>query len=332
MHYIKNLIRSFKSKIMIKRLNKKKISKLQKIHKYFFIILFINIIIFSFLKINKKSINYNFINVAYALDNNYFYIAHVSMKSIMLNQNFDTFINFHILTSNITDKQKEIINKISLEHHNCKITYHIIHNQFTEFKSEGFAKWTTTIFYRLLLQNILKKEKKILYLDCDTLIYKDLKKIYNYNIKDKYYVGMLERKFVNLFGCEIKCYINSGVILINLANLRKDNIFNKIKEYLTKYNNKLIFPDQDTINAVCNKKNGVFPIKYVTKPFCKINEKTSYEDPYILHYIIYSKPWKGVTNDNNLVCYDPITRFYEFARKTSYYYEILNQFQVNLKI
>ena len=33
-----------------------------------------------------KNIKFNnFINVAYAFDNNYYYITHVSMKSIMLN-------------------------------------------------------------------------------------------------------------------------------------------------------------------------------------------------------------------------------------------------------
>lgn len=152
------------------------------------------------------------------------------MKSIMINQNFDTFINFHILISNITDKQKEIIDKISIEHNNCNITYYIINNEFKEFKSEGFTNWTTTIYYRLLLQNILKKESKVLYLDCDTLIYKDLHKIYNFNIKNKYYVGMLETKFVNVFGNVIKNYINSGVILINLDNLRRDKIFYKTIE------------------------------------------------------------------------------------------------------
>ena len=63
----------------------------------------------------------NYINVAYAFDKNYHYITHVSMKSIMLSQKKETFINFFMLVSNITDEQRTVINKISEEHKNCKI-------------------------------------------------------------------------------------------------------------------------------------------------------------------------------------------------------------------
>ena len=120
--------------------------------------------------------------------------------------------------------------------------------------------WSKTIFYRLLLQDILPNENKVLYLDCDTLVYKDLNEIYNYNIADKYYTGMLEEENRNIKGYIIKYYINSGVLLINLDNLRKDNIYTKIIEYLTMNNNTLTFHDQDTINAVCNTKMEFFPL------------------------------------------------------------------------
>ena len=273
----------------------------------FGIILFISLLI-------KNS--YNIINVAYALDINYSYIIHVSMKSIMLNQNIDTFINFHIVSSNVTKEQKTIINKICLEHNNCRIFYHIIGNQFNEFQFEGLVNWSKTIFYRLLLQDILPNENKVLYLDCDTLVYKDLNEIYNYDITDKYYTGMLEEENRNIKGYIIKYYINSGVLLINLDNLRKDNIYTKIIEYLTMNNNTLTFPDQDTINAVCNTKNGVFPTKYVIIAYCtmksfdnnNIEIIKAYKDPYIIHYIIYVKPWKGITNEKSVVCYDPISK------------------------
>ena len=51
----------------------------------------------------------NYINVSYAFDGNYHYIAHVSMKSLMLSQDKTTFINFYILVSNLNEEQKEVI-------------------------------------------------------------------------------------------------------------------------------------------------------------------------------------------------------------------------------
>ena len=300
--------------------------------------------------LNKESIKtIKYINVSYSIDENYHYIAHVSMKSIMINQNDNTFILFYIMIpSKWGDDKKKIINQICEEHKNCNITFIEMNNNFNEYDVGKRGLWTTAMFYRIELQNILYMENKILYLDCDTLIYKDLNEIYNINIKNKYYIGMLSRLQLKKFGFNLHNSINSGVMLINLDQLRKDNISTKIRNFLDKYQHQLDFPDQDAINAICNQKNGYFHPKYVVSGYCNINlikdyvnslfikvklkdVIQSYKDPYIYHLIIYSKPWKGIPNFRGIVCFDPMTRFYEMARKTSYYYEIMKNVKVNLK-
>lgn len=140
-------------------------------------------------------------------------------------------------------------------------------------------------------------------------------------------------------GYNLSYFINSGVLLINLENLRKDNILEKIINFLRKNNNKLIFLDQDAINFVCNKKNGFFPSNYISSAICniksykknhkKINKRDKLEiEPYIFHFIVYDKPWYGIANYGGLVCFDQISRFYEYARKTTYYLDILEKFPV----
>ena len=66
------------------------------------------------------------------------------------------------------------------------------------------------------LQNLLKNETKTLYFDCDTLIYKDLNTIYNYNNTGKYYIGQYEGNPIKQYGNNLGKFINSGAILINL--------------------------------------------------------------------------------------------------------------------
>ena len=193
------------------------------------------------------------------------------MKSIMLNQKNNTFIKFYILVwKNIFKEQKPVIDKICEEHKNCNITYIILNDEFKEFSVKGNIKKTTAIFYRLLLQNLLPQEKEILYFDCDIIVYKDLNKIYNYNITDKYYIGQYEGKPLKKYGNNLKDFINSGAILINLDLLRKDNIFSKIYEFLQKNNGSLLFLDQDAINVVCNKKNDFFPSYYFGEYLCDL--------------------------------------------------------------
>lgn len=299
---------------------------------------------------NYKEMKYkNYINIAYAFDKNYHYITHVSMKSIMLSQKNETFINFFMLVSNITDEQKTVINKISEEHKNCKIIFFDMGNHFKEFKiTVNF--WSTADFYRLKLVELLKGYKKVLYLDTDTIIYKDLTKLYNNDISGKYFIGMPEPKgkgwFIN-HNISFNNFINTGVLLCNLEELKKDNILDKITEYIRNNINNLTYLVNDPTNIISHKKNGIFDPEFVVVGFCneedafnyysyykiKINKTLvvkAYKNPYILHYINYIKPWRGIPNKKGLVCFDSISRFYEAARKTSYYYDILKMFPVTI--
>ena len=277
-----------------------------------------------------KTEHINYINVAYAFYNKYYYITHVSMKSIMLNQFKNTFINFHILIhKNVYNESKPIIDKVCQEHKNCKIKYFIMGNEFREFQVAYF--WTTGIFYRLLLQNLLINETKCLYFDCDTLIYKDLNEIYNYNITDKYYLGGYEGHPLIKYGKGLNDFINSGVLLINLKKLREDKIFDKIITFLREKNGTLIFPDQEAINVVCNKNNGIFPRHFISSGVCDLDKikQINYEKiyanmtkhfikPYIFHFRIYKKPWFGISEGKNkFICFDFLSRFYEQARRSS---------------
>ena len=313
----------------------------------FLFLIYIVIITFSNNYIHHKY--RNIINVAYAFDKNYHYITHVSMKSIMLSQNNDTFINFYILVSNITLEQKNVINRISIEHKNCKIEFFDMGNEFKEYNLANNI-WSTANFYRLRLTELLKDVKKIIYLDTDTLIYKDLSKIYNYNIEGKYFIGMLENKEPNFFirnNVSFNNFINTGVMLCNLEEIKAGNISYKIIEFIKKNNNSLLYPVNEPTNLITYTKNDYFSPEDVVIGFCNIEEAfnyydykkdvnknlviKAYKDPYIYHYIMLVKPWNGVHYKNNLLCVDPFIRFYEVARKTSYFYEILKLFPIRLE-
>ena len=153
------------------------------------------------------------------------------------------------------------------------------------------------------------------------------------------------KKYFDKFNVSFNNFINTGVLLCNLHELRKGNISDVFKNFLEKNDNNLDYPINEALNYITHKKNGYFSEKYVIIAFCDINEAFSYyshskikidktkvvnsfKDPYIYHFIIHKKPWKGVTNYNGYICFDPITRFYEMAKKTKYYYKILDIFKV----
>ena len=318
-----------------------------------FLVIIIIILILYLLYIYFERNKYrNYINVSYAFDGNYHYITHVSMKSLMLSQDKTTFINFFMLVSNLNDEQKEVINRIGLEHNNCKIIYIDMGDQFKELfiQKDIMAVWSTANFYRVKLQDLLPNEHKILYLDTDTLIYKDLTKLYNYDISGKCYVGMPEYKDIYYFlqykEKKFDNFINTGVVLCNLDELRKINFSSKFQEFFNKYNKKIKFPVNDATNYLTHEKNGFFEPEYVVIGFCNENEIykyykrmplkidvqeviKSYHDPYVYHLITKVKPWRSIPYIDGIVCFDPMIRFYEMAKKTVYYYKILELFPVN---
>ena len=67
-----------------------------------------------------------------------------------------------------------------------------------------------------------------------------------------YYKGFLDIN--ERFNLKIDNYICAGVLLINLENLRKDDILNKMYDYMIKNNENLYFHAQSIINDVCSKK------------------------------------------------------------------------------
>ena len=317
-----------------------------------FLFLFL-IILFVYTEIKNKYIYKNYINVVYAFDNNHCYIAHVSMKSIMLSQNKTTFINFYLLVPNVTNIQKDIIETITKEHINCKIEYIELGNQFKDLRIPREI-WSTVIYYRILLPDLLPKLNRILYLDTDTFVYKDLTKIYNYNLTGKYYIGMLEpwkNYYFDKYNIKMNNFLNTGVLLCNLDELRKGNISEKMKDFLNKNNEILQCPINEALNFVAHEKNEYFNEEYVTMAFCnrekaydysrltkgRFNDTKvvhSYEDPYIYHIITCSKPWKKIDYYKGYACLDALTRFYEIARKTRFYHEISEKYRIkenNLK-
>jgi len=206
----------------------------------------------------------NHIHIAMSLNNNYVYPIMVSITSILLNSNKTTYIHFHILIGQDVER-KNIIKIKSLKkfHINSNFIYYNVGKYFKGWK-HGKKKLTVASFYRMILGQIIKNLKKIIYLDGDTLTYNDLNEMYNLNITNLYFKGV--REIVPNF-CEktinTSKYICAGVMLMNLELMRKENVFDKFKDYYLKYYKKRIYyGDQHIINHLFIDKIGYLPPKF----------------------------------------------------------------------
>ena len=159
---------------------------------------------------NKK--HFNYIPVAFSVDNRYLYPLIVLLTSILLNANPSTFYLFYIMIpyNFLSSNKKKIVN-LSKKYKNCKIKFFNLGIKYLDWSVEG--NYTQTVYYRLSLPDLIKNLDKIIYLDCDTMVHKDLTDLYQINMKDNYYLGFPghEISYLIINGTRnfiIKYYIN----------------------------------------------------------------------------------------------------------------------------
>ena len=272
------------------------------------------------------------IHIAMATDNNYIFPAIVSMTSILENKNPNTKIDFYIMLSgDITQESKNKILSLQDKYSNCNITLINMKEKMKEFYTSGHIK--TATYYRLMLPSLLPHLDKVLYLDVDIIVRKDLSELFNYNVDNFYLAGVVEYQgdnrhnrlkwrlsrikddfYMQKYGENIykKSYINAGIAIFNLNKMRKDNIEPKLLECAKSYNH--LTHDQCALNLVCYNKILNIPSVYNSSP------QDNYDsNQVIVHYLGKNKPWSSPESKN-------ADLWWEYAQKTDYFKEIQQKY------
>lgn len=125
------------------------------------------------------------------------------------------------------------------------------------------GNWTIGCCYRLAIPDIITSVNKIIYLDCDTIVNLDIKELWDIDLEGKSLAGVIDIacERIKLFsdwhvrirfaGGRVDSYINSGVIVMNLAKFREHGkFFDVVFEWLMSHSHLPIFPDQDALNSI----------------------------------------------------------------------------------
>lgn len=305
--------------------------------------------IYFYHKKNKYINNYNnkkLINITLSLDNNIIYETLVVMTSVLANNDQNKhFIIFYLLLSNDFDSRNiKIFESLKLKFQ-LIIYYYYIPDLFNCLK-----KWrynSTAIYFKLLIPILIPNIKKIIHLDGDTLVFKDLWELFNLPFEGNYLLAQPTKEYIFKDKKMTKRVINVGVMLINIEKMRKDNKDFEILYYL--YNKN--FTEQLVLNYVCYPKIGYLPFKYgifagihkknnqyLGYRKMKLNKKVNItevieaiKDPSIVHVLAcIPKYWyrRNRTKDKNSyeICIKFQHFFYFYAKQTNYYKIIYNKF------
>lgn len=269
------------------------------------------------------------IPVFFSSDDNYVPFLAVAITSLLENASKDYNYDIIILNTGINKENKKKIEKLKNSNANIKFVdvKHKIENIVGKLESRLRDYYSLSIYYRLFIPSMFPEYKKAIYLDADITLIDDISKLYNEDIEG-YLVGAISDEVISTderfaiytteaLGIEPKYYFNSGVLLMNLEEFKKQKIEEKFIYLLEKYNFDVVAPDQDYLNVLCKGK-----VKYIDRGWDRMpNVDDSFDDDnlHLIHYNMFAKPWKY---DN--VLYQE--HFWKYAQMTEFL-EKINSFK-----
>ena len=237
--------------------------------------------------LNQLSIQEQKEKKAIVLAANYAYVEQVitTIKSICYHNRS---IRFYLINSDFPNEWLKQLNKrlekFDSEIINCRVT------------SEQISRYKTDISYTVFLRYFVAdfvKEDKALYLDCDLVVTKNLDDLFATDLQDYPLAAIRDFGGRAYFGREI---FNAGVLLINNALWKQENITQKLIDLTNEWHDKVDQADQSILNMLFENKwlELDFDNNHIVihERFANYRFPNGQEYPGIIHYLSERKPWQ----------------------------------------
>ena len=265
------------------------------------------------------------IPIFFTIDDGYAPFLAVALNSAIKNSNPQRRYNSIVLYQDLNETN--IAKLKSLETENFKISLTPMKANFDALDDRMSNRlrcdyFTLTIYFRLFIPAMFPQYDKGIYIDSDVVLTSDIAELYDIEIGDNLIgacndlsiadIPPLVAYTENAVGVNKHEYINSGVLLMNLKQMREVDLEGHFLNLLNTYHFDSIAPDQDYLNAMCNGKIYYLDESWDVMPN---DAKPPLAHTKLIHYNLFSKPW----------CYDGIQygeEFWKYAEDSGYLDEI----------
>lgn len=242
------------------------------------------------------------IHLAVAFDQN-FIVPFYAFSTSVFRNNPSSRIVFHSIVTGVSLEGKNQIAEY-IRFNQGEIHFYEIDEDYVQsFYVSPLVRFTPAVYYRLLFPSLLPAYlKKIIYLDVDIIVNNSLAELYDLDIHDKPLAAVSDSAIPvrpSLGILERGAYFNSGVLLMNLPEWRKQKVSEKAIEFLINYPEKIGMVDQDALNAVLinnwHKLSNRFNIMNNDIPGTISNKelRAFIKDKVVIHFT-FNKPWSGL--------------------------------------
>ena len=226
-------------------------------------------------------------SIVLAADNAYLVQLETTIKSILCH---NTEVDFYILNSDIAPEWFKLLGK------KMEVVSSTIHN--VHFDKELFEGYKTgphinyTSYFRFFATEVVESER-VLYLDSDIIVTRDLSPLFEMNLKG-YYLGAVD----DIYAYEGRTSgFNAGVLLMDAAKWKENLIVNSLLELAAEQNQTVHLGDQSILNIYFENKwlrleeTYNFMVGVDTFSLGKKYERLEDLPPAIVHFASHDKPW-----------------------------------------
>ncbi len=243
------------------------------------------------------------IHVALAFDNNFWAPAYAVMRSICFHTREHERVEFHLCEYNVSDRHRADLDRIS-EEFGAKVHHYDVLKLDSFRQAEAIlparGNLHSVIYARMLLDHFVPKTlKRIIYLDCDTMVACPIEELFDVDLAGHAVGAVFDTQSMKAkMGYDIKGkgdifkpgdeYFNSGVLVIDLDKFRQADIPARMREFeISGIINKLYY-DQDMLNLIFRGDWHKLHWRYNV-----IDPRQPHEtlQPKILHFTGGRKPW-----------------------------------------
>ncbi|NYA61617.1 glycosyltransferase, partial [Lactobacillus salivarius] len=192
----------------------------------------------------------------------------------------------------VLDKQQEKLSKILLKNNGLPVTS----------------------CYRFILADLLSSLDRIIYLDVDTLVLRDLTELWRTDLEGKFIGGVKDKLNVaQKIVSERKTYFNSGMLLMDLNLFRKYDICSDLIDFAVDIAEYCEYGDQDVLNYYFMDSYEFLDTKWnCGRKFLEDREK----EVGIVHFYGLEKLWNNIVYSfyvrENIINMEHIYKLYQY--------------------
>lgn len=256
-------------------------------------------------------------DILFAINKTYIQHFYATVTSLISNTTMKE-LTIHVMHIELDEQD---IKNVESDFSKLKFNWYDLGNyDFSGFYINAHINYET--YFRIIAPNVINADK-VLYLDSDLIVRKDIKDLYHtdldcYAVAAVYDFKAQDRKKDLSIPKEYE-YFNAGVLLMNLNYWREKDLTNLLIEFILVKKEKLKYWDQDALNAILYDQvklvNNEWNVQSASFESNTVQSEVL-ADPAIVHFTGASKPWHiSCTNKfkNDYFKYLALTPFISFS-------------------